>query len=108
IRIEIAKEPVKGGLYYWANPGNPLAGVNDGILRKEFGDLSPSEQFFTGSKADAMLGTSGHCVACHALSRDGTKFAVNFDTPTAPAGGVFDVATLAGVVPINMPRFQFA
>ena len=32
------------------------------------------------------LGGTGHkCVACHVLSPDGTKMAVTFDGPTAPA-----------------------
>jgi len=79
ISILFARDTVRGGLYYWA------ATSDGGIIRYDFGKTGQkAEAFFT--KADA-----GDCVACHALSSDGTRMAVTF-TGGDGAAGILDVA----------------
>jgi hypothetical protein len=96
--IAFAKDPLRGGLYYWTTT------MGTGIMRWDFGDT-------TKTMAEKFIGTQftgGTCVGCHALSRDGTKI-------IASAGGqndgrllLFEVARAAPLVPFPlMQRSQF-
>jgi hypothetical protein len=82
--VVLTDQPTMGGLYYWA--ATAQSGV-DGIFRH---DLSrpgqPAEEFYTRTQ------TGGTCVACHVLSRDGTKMAVTYNGGDGP-GTLMDVAT---------------
>ncbi|MCA9671648.1 MAG: PD40 domain-containing protein [Myxococcales bacterium] len=79
VTLHFALEDIRGGLYYWAAAGD------GGIIRYDFGSPDkPAEQFFTAAKA-------GACVACHALSRDGTSMALTYDGGDGPSG-ILDVA----------------
>ena len=88
--VKLSNEQMEGGLYYWA------AGASDGIYGIFRHDMSkpgqPAEQFMTTAQ------TNGRCVACHVLSRDGTKMAITYDGGGIPgqANGnatLVDVAT---------------
>jgi len=98
ITVHLTNEAIQGGLYYWA-----AAGGGEGIWRHDMskpGD--PPEKFFTTTETPA-----GRCVACHSLSRDGTKVAVTFDGGDG-FGGLVDVATRAPVFDTNTYRWNFA
>jgi hypothetical protein len=72
--VAFARDDVKGGLYYWA------ATSKGGVMRFDFGNPQKKvEQFYSNEKA-------GGCVACHVVSRDGSKMAVTFDGGDGPAG----------------------
>jgi hypothetical protein len=77
--IQVANEPVTGGVYYW----NAAAGS---IMRYEFGVPGAVEETF-------LRGASAfNCIGCHALSRDGTRIAVGRGIPTSNVQ-VYDVAS---------------
>ncbi len=64
--ILLAREPVVGGLYYWG-------AARQEIYRYDFGTPDvPASSFFGAAQA-------GHCVGCHALSRDGSRMVVTYD-----------------------------
>jgi hypothetical protein len=71
--IQFAQETVNGGVYYWDVS-------HTRIMRFDFGGTSSTPDVFL-SPGD--YGTSGTCIGCHTLSRDGTKLA-------ASAGGQND------------------
>ncbi len=69
--VNLTNEPMEGGLYYWASTST--AGAY-GIFRHDMSKPGlPAEEYMTTNQ------TSGRCVACHVLSRDGTKLAVTYD-----------------------------
>jgi hypothetical protein len=85
----LSDQAMQGGLYYWAAsssmPGNPY-----GIMRHDVSRPGqPVETYLTNVDA-------GRCVACHVLSRDGTKMAVTYDGGDQPATLV-DVRTRAAL-----------
>jgi cytochrome c551/c552 len=85
--IALSNEDMNGGLYYWATES---ANNVIGIFRHDMARPGePAEEFLTISQAEG-------CVACHVLSRDGTKMAVTFEDVGASAPGpatILDVAT---------------
>ncbi len=80
--IQVANEPVTGGVYYW----NAAAGS---IMRYEFGVPGAVEETY-------LQGNMFNCIGCHALSRDGTRIAVGRSIPTTNVQ-VYDVASRAMV-----------
>src|SRR5262249_12317204 len=88
--VDLSNEAMEGGLYYWASTGAVY-----GIYRHDMAKPGePAEQYMTTAQ------TSGRCVACHVLSRDGTKMAITYDGGGTPANGsgpgtIVDVATAA-------------
>lgn len=82
LAVRVAKDDVEGGIYYWAASAS-------GIYRHDFGKPGvPAEPYYTPAQS------GGRCVACHALSRDGTRMAVTFDGGNGGAT-VLDVASRA-------------
>ncbi|MGE5181345.1 MAG: TolB family protein [Acidobacteriota bacterium] len=86
--VNLSNEPMQGGLYYWASsssdPNEPY-----GIYRHDMSKPGqPAQQFYTTAQ------TSGRCVACHVLSRDGAQMLVTYDGGDRAATRV-DVATAA-------------
>jgi len=78
--IRVGDEDLQGGIYYWAASAS-------GIYRHDFGQPGqPPQAFYSPTES------GGRCVACHALSRDGTKMAVTFDGGDG-AATVIDVAS---------------
>jgi hypothetical protein len=91
IGIRLTEDDVQGGLYYWA-----AAGGNEGIFRHDFGRPGePAEPFYTVANSPG-----GRCVACHVLSRDGTRMAITFDGGNG-AATILDVATRAPITPTD-------
>ncbi len=98
ITVHLTNEAIQGGLYYWA-----AAGGGEGIWRHDMskpGD--PPEKFFTTTETPA-----GRCVACHSLSRDGTKMAVTYDGGDQ-SGTILDVGTLTPAIAPGMLYWNFA
>ncbi len=84
--VDLSNEPMEGGLYYWATASS--TGVY-GIFRHDMSKPGqPAEEYMTTNQ------TSGRCVACHVLSRDGTKMAITYDGGDHNAT-LLDVATAA-------------
>ena len=89
----LSDQPIAGGLYYWAasstDPNAPY-----GIYRHDVGTPgTPPERFYTTIETtDTGSYPNGRCVACHALSRDGTKMSISYDGGGG-ASTVMDVAT---------------
>jgi Tol biopolymer transport system component len=70
--VKLSNEPMLGGLYYWASTAQN--GGAYGIFRHDMSQPGQeAEQFYTTAQ------TGGRCVACHVLSRDGTRMAVTYD-----------------------------
>jgi hypothetical protein len=92
VTATLPDQPIGGGLYYWAAAS--AAGAPEGIYRH---DLSrpgePAERFYTVAEEPA-----GRCVACHILSRDGTRMAITYDGGNEE-GTLMDVATRTPIAP---------
>ena len=82
ISVGYSEQDVAGGIYYWA-------AANESIMRFDFGTPAQApEQFYTS----AMAG--GRCVSCHAVSRDGSKMALNLYVNSDPyGGGILDISS---------------
>lgn len=69
--VRLTNEAMEGGLYYWA--ATAQGGGEYGIFRHDVSKPGqPAEPFMTNV-------STGNCVACHALSRDGTTMAITYD-----------------------------
>lgn len=89
--VQLTNETLEGGIYYWA-----AASTNgpDGIYRHDMTKPGqPAEEFFTRNQTPLAANGQHRCVACHVLSRDGTKMAVTYDGGNSLATMV-DVATV--------------
>ena len=78
VNISFAKEDLAGGIYYWQSAvygGAP--GKTGGIFSHDFGTTDPKPTPFYTS------GTTGTCVGCHNLSRDGVRISLGIDDPDA-------------------------
>jgi WD40-like Beta Propeller Repeat len=83
--VKLSNEPLDGGMYYWA--ASSSGGGAYGIFRHDMAKPGqPAEEYMTTNQ------TSNRCVACHVLSRDGTKMAVTYDGGNRNAT-MIDVAT---------------
>jgi WD40-like Beta Propeller Repeat len=68
--VHLSSQAMEGGLYYWATA---TAATAIGVFRHDMAHPDQGiEEFLTTNK------TSGTCIACHVLSRDGTKMAIVF------------------------------
>jgi Tol biopolymer transport system component len=73
----LADADVIGGVYYWS-----LSSTAVGVFRHDFADASvPPEAYYT-----TALSPHNWCVACHALSADGTRIGVS--SSETGAGGI--------------------
>ncbi len=91
VAVAFAEQNVEGGIYYWA--ASSTVASDYGIFRYDFGEPGQqAEQIYTTAQ------TAGRCVACHALSHDGTRMALNYDGGNGPAD-IIDVATQSSIVP---------
>ena len=78
VEYAVAQDPVEGGVYYWA--ANSTVASDYGIFRFDFGKPEQAaQQVYTTAQTD------DRCVACHALRRDGSAMAVNYDGGDGPA-----------------------
>lgn len=98
--VKLSNENLEGGLYYWA-----AAATNGvyGIYRHDMAKPGQqAEEFLTTQQ------TSGRCVACHTLSRDGSKMAITYDGGNG-AGSTVDVATATAqpdIAPWNFATYS--
>lgn len=81
IAIELADEAVTGGLYFWSTEPPAIHRYDFDRERRE------SEIFYDESDS------GGHCIGCHALSRDGRTIAIGYGTEGPVT--IVDVATRA-------------
>ncbi len=96
VQVMTSREDLHGGIYYW-NSLQPM----DGIYRHDMANPGEApERFFTRAEA-------GRCVACHVLSRDGTKMALTYDGGNQSAT-MLDVATRTTSIPVSTQYWNFA
>lgn len=82
--VTLTNEPMEGGLYYWASTSSQGA---YGIFRHDMSKPGQdAEEYMTTNQ------TNGRCIACHVLSRDGSKLAVTYDGGNG-AATLVDVGT---------------
>ena len=100
IQLALSDEDLDGGLYYWAAAG----ALPSGIYRHDLARPGePAEAYFTTAESPG-----NRCVACHALSRDGTRMAITLDGGDG-AATVLDVATRTPMMPVDgSVRWNFA
>ncbi|HEY7955363.1 MAG TPA: hypothetical protein VII38_08720 [Polyangia bacterium] len=99
--LEVGTDDVMGGIYYWSASGLP--GSTEGIKRHAFGDVTGmATDFYTQNDGNAVFndGLTTHCVACHVLSRDGTKFAITYNGGDG-VSALLDVATKTATIPAS-------
>lgn len=96
--VKVTNEALEGGIYYWA--AKSTTGTSpEGIWRHDMAKPGePAEKFYTREES------SGRCVACHVLSRDGTKMALTWDGGSG-AATVMDVATRTPMA--DLPGWDF-
>jgi hypothetical protein len=94
--VKLSKEQMNGGIYYWASSGTTSP---EGIWRHDMAKPGlPAEQYMT------QVQTNGRCVACHVISRDGTRMAITYDGGDG-AANMIDVGTKALGVEANAWNF---
>ncbi len=94
--VKLTKEEMNGGIYYWASQGTTSP---EGVWRHDMSKPGlPAEQYMT------TVQTNGRCVACHVISRDGTRMAVTYDGGDG-ASNMVDVATKSLGVEANAWNF---
>ena len=78
VQIAFAKDDLKGGIYYWQSATyGGVGGKTGGIYSHDFGTFDPTPTPFYTS------GSTGTCVGCHTLSRDGARMSLLGTIPTA-------------------------
>lgn len=93
LTILVAAQEIQGGIYYWASRAEGAAG---GIYRHDMGRVGePAEPFYTTAETP-----DGRCVACHVLSRDGTRMAVTYDGGDG-AATILDVGTRTPLLDVS-------
>jgi len=108
--VQLSNEKMDGGLYYWASTS--VSGAT-GIFRYDMHD--PAWPMVRPTTAEPFLTTTetnGRCVACHVLSRDGTRVAVTYEDTTTNIPGLgtlIDVPTFVQtkVVPPDVASWNF-
>lgn len=108
VDLSYAKEDLAGGIYYWQSAVyGGIGGKTGGIYSHDFGTFDPTPTPFYTS------GSSGTCVGCHNVSRDGVHMALATDDPDGDDEFgdvhtlVLDVATRTAVGGATMsPGFQ--
>ncbi|HEX4516351.1 MAG TPA: hypothetical protein VH054_22540, partial [Polyangiaceae bacterium] len=76
VNLSFAKDDLAGGIYYWQSATyGGIGGKTGGIYSHDFGTFDPTPTpFYTAD-------TSGTCVGCHNVSRDGLRMSLAFDDP---------------------------
>ena len=94
--VKLSNEDMVGGIYYWASAGSTSP---EGIWRHDMAKPGqPAEQYMTKAQ------TGDRCIACHVLSRDGTRMAITWDGGNGNANTI-DVGTKAFGVEANQWNF---
>ncbi|MBA3541659.1 MAG: PD40 domain-containing protein [Deltaproteobacteria bacterium] len=93
--VKLSNESMEGGIYYWGiHDVVPPANYQvSGVYRHDMSKPGlPAEEYMTNNQTIDASYPSGRCVACHSLSRDGTKMALTYDGGNGQ-GTMVDVAT---------------
>jgi len=78
VSVSFAKDDLTGGIYYWQSATfGGTAGKTGGIYFHDFGTFDPTPTPFYTS------GSTGTCVGCHTLSKDGVRMSLMTDDPDA-------------------------
>jgi len=76
VNVSFAKDDLAGGIYYWQSATyGGIGGKTGGIYSHDFGTFDPAPTPFYTSDS------TGTCVGCHNVSRDGLRMALAFDDP---------------------------
>ena len=76
VRLSFAKDDLAGGIYYWQSATyGGVGGKTGGIYSHDFGTFDPTPTPFYVDT------TSGTCVGCHNVSRDGIRMSLAYDDP---------------------------
>jgi hypothetical protein len=97
--LKLSGQAMEGALYYWASATTATA---IGIFRHDMANAGQrAEEFLTTPK------TGGTCIACHVLSRDGTRMAITYQEEVSQPGPstMVDVATRAVATPKGVWSF---
>jgi hypothetical protein len=97
--LRLSGQDMDGALYYWASATTASA---IGVFRHNMAHPGqPAEEFLTTSK------TGGTCIACHVLSRDGTRMAITYqrDGDLPGPSTMVDVASRAVASPTQVWSF---
>lgn len=90
--VKLTTDEMLGGIYYWASAGDD-AGSPEGIWRHDMSKPGePAEQFETLAQTASPAYPNGRCIACHTLSRDGSKMVVTWDGGNG-VSSIIDVGT---------------
>ncbi|HEY3806871.1 MAG TPA: hypothetical protein VGL61_29915 [Kofleriaceae bacterium] len=83
--VDLSNEAMMGGIYYWTTGGSASP---EGIYRHDMSSpQTPALPFATIDQfatPPSLMGP-GRCIACHVLSRDGTKMAITWDGGGEPS-----------------------
>lgn len=94
IAVKLTDQDVEGGIYYWAATSS--SGAPAGIYRHDMARPGqPAEQFYTTAESP-----ESRCVACHVLSRDGTRMAITLDGGNG-AATVLDVGARTPLLAVD-------
>ncbi|HUH06130.1 MAG TPA: hypothetical protein VML75_29275 [Kofleriaceae bacterium] len=94
ISVKLTEQDVQGGVYYWASIADNNA--PEGIYRHDMSRPGEAaEQFYTRAQAP-----NGRCVACHVISRDGTRMAITYDGGDG-AASIVDVGTRTEMLAVD-------
>ncbi len=103
IAISFSHDDIQGGIYYWTT--SEVDGDATAIMRFDF---ASSDQV----AAERVVGTEmtgGHCVGCHALSRDGEKLLTSSEGSYGAMVLLLDLSTGEPIVPYNStPQSAFS
>ena len=78
-QAQLSNEAMQGGIYYWTTGGSASP---EGIYRHDMNTpQTPAQPFATITQYATPPADEGpgRCIACHVLSRDGTKMAITWD-----------------------------
>lgn len=90
--VDLTEQEIRGGIYYWMASGTGA----EGFYRHDMSRPGePAEEFYTTTNSP-----SGRCVACHSLSRDGSKMLLTLDGGNGEAT-MIDVATRMPMLPLD-------
>jgi hypothetical protein len=94
LTVSLTEQDVEGGIYYWASVADNNAPA--GIYRHDMSRPGESaEQFYTTGESP-----DNRCVACHVLSRDGTRMTITYDGGNG-AASIVDVGTRTEMLAVD-------
>jgi WD40-like Beta Propeller Repeat len=97
MQIAFSGDDIKGGIYYWTT--SQVGEAETAIMSFDFASADQvAAQRVVGPEM-----TGGHCVGCHALSRDGVKLLTSSEGSYDAMILLLDLSTGEPIVPWNTP-----